>query len=590
MFFVQNSFGLSTSSPTQIDDWRNEALPDTVRLNALQELIRFKYLPDSPDSAIFFARSQYQFSKKKELFRYTSMALNSLGSAYFSKSEYDTSLDYYHRSFKFRKQQKDWLGMTNDLSTIGDVHKRLGNYEEAIDFYEQGLVLAEKEGYKERARAALISLGNVYNERDDYNKAIEFYVRSLKINEELNDEASKGTILMNMANVYLKFGDNASAKELYLESLTILKKNRNIGLMQCLSNMGSLYLLSEDFEAAEEFYIKSLELAKELDHSASIASALNNVAALKLTAGDAETAVLYFLQSYNKQVSSGYMEPMAGTLGGLGQGYLELGNTSSKIGEKKVANELYAKSKDYFQNSYYLAETQGRKNELSLSCKGLYEVHKVLGNTKESLEMFEQFFKLNSELKDINAQRGVIKERFNYQYEKKQVIDSLSFVQEKKVQRVQHKLEKTYILFGSICLMALIFIFFRNRLKRMNKERSSLIGELETLKSKNVVLIKENLSKSLIPVPTVEILNREKIEKGIEAKLNQTDWLILTILFEKPLTTNNELSEQVHLSVHGVRSSLKKMYRLFSVSGAMRDQRVFLIVEAARLSSVEVVS
>ena len=80
-------------------------------------------------------------------------------------------------------------------------------------------------------------------------------------------------------------------------------------------------------------------------------------------------------------------------------------------------------------------------------------------------------------------------------------------------------------------------------------------------------------------------LKREKIESSISTKLNDSDWKILSQLLENPAITNREIAELVSLSFEGVRSSLKKMYRVFDIQKSGENQKISLIIKATRISN-----
>ena len=60
-------------------------------------------------------------------------------------------------------------------------------------------------------------------------------------------------------------------------------------------------------------------------------------------------------------------------------------------------------------------------------------------------------------------------------------------------------------------------------------------------------------------------LNKNALEDYIERRLNESDWKILMTLFNDPLISNRKISEEVALSIEGVSSSLRKMYKLFKI-------------------------
>jgi hypothetical protein len=110
------------------------------------------------------------------------------------------------------------------------------------------------------------------------------------------------------------------------------------------------------------------------------------------------------------------------------------------------------------------------------------------------------------------------------------------------------------------------------------KERTNLLNEIEILK-----YTKE--SRQLLDIePTIELkLNKEKVQLSVESKLNETDWKILNIVFDNPVIVNKEIAEGVSLSVEGVSSSLRKMYRLFEIDNS-KNKKMALVMQAAKIS------
>ena len=79
-------------------------------------------------------------------------------------------------------------------------------------------------------------------------------------------------------------------------------------------------------------------------------------------------------------------------------------------------------------------------------------------------------------------------------------------------------------------------------------------------------------------------LEKELLEKEIDAKLNESDWLIIQALYKNPAQSNKELADKVALSVEGTRSSLKKMYRLFEIADS-RNKKLALVLTISDLEN-----
>ena len=83
--------------------------------------------------------------------------------------------------------------------------------------------------------------------------------------------------------------------------------------------------------------------------------------------------------------------------------------------------------------------------------------------------------------------------------------------------------------------------------------------------------------------PEIKI-NRNKVNSAIESKLNETDWKVLDILYQNPIATNKQIAGKIYLSVEGVRSSLKKMYRLYNIQQSAENQKIALTIAVMKIS------
>jgi hypothetical protein len=113
--------------------------------------------------------------------------------------------------------------------------------------------------------------------------------------------------------------------------------------------------------------------------------------------------------------------------------------------------------------------------------------------------------------------------------------------------------------------------------KRSVAERKKLLDEIELLK-------KRLAAQSLAPSGNSKklILNKEKIENAIDAKIGESSWMILNILFRSPSISNKEIAKEVSLSLEGVSSSLRRMYSVFDIK-TKGNKKVALIMKTMRI-------
>jgi ATP/maltotriose-dependent transcriptional regulator MalT len=80
-------------------------------------------------------------------------------------------------------------------------------------------------------------------------------------------------------------------------------------------------------------------------------------------------------------------------------------------------------------------------------------------------------------------------------------------------------------------------------------------------------------------------LNKKRIEKYLGSSLGDSAWKILNVIYEKPTVSNRDIAKEVFLSVEGVSSSLRRMYRSFDVkSENSKNLKVALLTKAIQIS------
>ena len=79
-------------------------------------------------------------------------------------------------------------------------------------------------------------------------------------------------------------------------------------------------------------------------------------------------------------------------------------------------------------------------------------------------------------------------------------------------------------------------------------------------------------------------LSRIRLESHIGKELNDTDWKVLQILFNNPMIMNKEIAEEAFLSVDGIGSSLRRMYKSFKIQET-KYKKMALLLEVMKLSN-----
>ena len=205
-----------------------------------------------------------------------------------------------------------------------------------------------------------------------------------------------------------------------------------------------------------------------------------------------------------------------------------------------------------------------------------------MNNFKESLLMHELYLVTRDSLNSEASKKAVIRQEYKYEYEKKILLEKAKFTKQKELESLKHQRNILFILGWFVIFIALSFVYLYFKKLKRKLETKELLQELKFLKTQNLLQIRRIVSDG---ITNKEKLNKKIIESKIDFQLNITDWNILNSLYNYPEISNVDIASEISLSVHGVRSSLKKMYNLFDINQSVRDQRILLVIEATRLSS-----
>ncbi len=538
IFIVLLFFFLPGKTQTGIDSlksaWKNTMLDDSSRLAAVNALILNKYLYSNPDSTLCYARKLFEFAEKRNLKTEMAHSLNILGVAYMEKGDFLTSKSYFERSLRIKKEGSADQNIANTLNNLAILHSKFGNYDKSIDYQNQSLSISEKTNDSLGKAQSLNNIATLYNRMGSYDKALEYNNLSLELSKKLQHQQ---------------------------------------GIAICYHNMGVIYSKRGDFDKALKHYKKARELQKELNNTQAEASILANIGTIKNLQGKPREAIIYQNKSLEIYKTIGNKDGVSGT-------YINIGSIYQSLGQ-------YTQAVKYLNKGLKIAKQTGLKKNIAAAANGLYEAHKSLGNNKMALKMYEQYTSVHDSLQSEKNQRELIHQEYKYKYLQMHLADSLRNAQALELERKEHQKnaaiernQRYSIIALFLLILTIIAIVVRLRSVKIKNEKEILLKEIEVLRSNAVIYTQQNEKSDL-----GKQLERDKISSKIDGTLNETDWNVLTVLCSKPTINNREISEKVSLSFEGVRSSLKKMYRIFDIQKSKENQRIALVIKAIQLSN-----
>ncbi|MFK5982209.1 MAG: CHAT domain-containing protein [Flavobacteriaceae bacterium] len=201
-------------------------------------------------------------------------ALNNIvGVGYYFKSELDSTLYYYNKSFIQKKELKleKWQ-LAISVNNIGIVYEDMAKYDEAIDLYTQAVnFLLEDTTSVNFLSDIYIALANTYKHKNNLVKALEF--TTLALNEGLKkngeDHPDMGFVYENNAAIYKALGDYKTAKQYIYKTLKINKKyfgNSHKWTAQSYGDLSEIMLKINKIDSALWAINKALSVEKRVNN------------------------------------------------------------------------------------------------------------------------------------------------------------------------------------------------------------------------------------------------------------------------------------------------------------------------------------
>ena len=341
------------------------------------------------------------------------------------------------------------------LNNLGIYYKRQGDFEKAIEYYTQSLQIREASGDQKRVATALNNIGNVYKEQGDYDRAMDYYHRSLGIREAIGDKKGHAMSLTTIGVVHSKQGDYEKAEEYYWRSL---KLNKEIGYQEGIAtshnNLGASSQARKDYPKAIEHLQKSMEISTRMGDQHGMQTTLNGLGKVYVHLKAYEESMNAYRRALEIGQKMGHQLLNTISLSGLSETSLEMGNYPNAI--------------EYGTQAWELAEELGVMEQLAFSSFVLSRAYKATGQKDLALDLYEQHISIKDSLKNQKFHMDLIRQEYQYTYEKAAFTDSLKFAQKEAL--LEERDEKQRIglsaAVGALLLLGILaFVIYKGKRK-----------------------------------------------------------------------------------------------------------------------------
>lgn len=428
--------------------WNDPNKTDSIRLEALHQISWYGYLFSHPDSSF-----------------------------YFSQLQYDLANEIDNKSY-----------MADALFIQGVSLTIRGNYLEAIGYQERSLPISKEIGDEEKMALSYNNLGINYAELGDLASSMDYFVRFLSINEKLGNEVRAAGAMVNIGNMHVGLEDYATAKEYLIRGLAKAEQIDHKRLIQNGSNgLGNVYSYNEQYDSALFYYQRCLSIAKELGDKGGQVSPLNSIGVINEKRGDYPTALDYYQSSLNLAEEVGRKTDISGANINFGMIHLAMADSAASSGNKTRSAEMYQKALNYGTKALAIAQEIEHKAKVEEAAQLLSKVYQATAQYKEALEMYQLFISSRDSIVSEKNQREVIRQGFQYTYDKKKLTDDL--MHEAELEKELNQRYALYIILGT----SLLFLTIVYRAWRIRRKLSSEL-EISYAKLKELNEYKESMT------------------------------------------------------------------------------------------------
>ncbi len=351
--------------------------------------------------------------------KFESDILNQLGVIQYKKSQFDSALVYYKKSYTISEKLQDSLQMAINYSNVANILRAQAKYDLAIQNFLKALKIYEKEGNELYQAMTFGAIGTLHLSLDEYAKAKPYFEKTL-------------VILKKIKNVH-----------------GVLTTQLNIAI--CLSNLNK-------HNEAEKLLLTLIKEAQKYKYSRIYAIALSKLGKIYLHEKNYEKAKKSFTQA-KKEFSK------ANDIGGLAETHLFLGKVTFEL-------KQFKKSLKHYKESIAFTEKSGVGKKSPEAIKGVIKNLKKLHKEQETIPYYDLLLTAKDTI--FNIERRKITTEINTKFDVAQKEKEIQIKQlEIDKKDAQLSLQKQFVIGLGILTLSLIgllyFVRKSNKYKRLNE-------------------------------------------------------------------------------------------------------------------------
>ncbi len=519
--------------------WENSKEEDYNRMNALDDLCWKYYAKYAADSTLVLAEQLYDFAISKGDSTFMTQAIMLKGIYYFNKGDFPLASELFSKSLTLYEILGKESLMVYALNNLAVIYQIQGRYSLSIEYSFKSIELCEKLEDSATIGLNYITIGANYGEQLEYEKSTGYFEKALQINLRLKDTIRIIVAMTNIANNYSILGSFVEAENTLVEAVELSHR---------------IYSLHD------EAFIKASLGANCLDWSEKIRMTEPAKAAELL-----HEALNYYQSSMSLFEGFGAKDGVLQAELGIGETYFALGNNYQLQNNLIKAKEYLLLANNALESTLVDIAELGNPSLHMDAAYATYLSQKALKQERKALASHELYTSLKDSIFDQQEQKKLLRQEYDYAYQKEALKDSLQFANEQaiselKIQNQDATIDRQRFGLGAasiiLCLLIVLStVFFLSR-KRIKQDKE----KLQVLNREKDGLI--NIVAHEIQTPLVSTFNFIEMEKLKENNPSQETFL-------------DKCQGQVNRVIYLIRDILDA-HRLREVGQSLKEERIEL--------------
>lgn len=394
----------------------------------------------------------------------------------------DSAIYYSEKAIALAQKNKDRKRLSIAHRRIGIAYINTGDFKKSIHHQEESLRLSEEIGFNEGISKALNNLGVIYLNNELFNKALFYFLKSLKLAEQNNDQSTLASLYNNCGVIYLRTGEYKLASQFFNRAVKYGLQHQNPDqLMDVYTNLSAAYRNQKKLDSSLYCMNQATQFLSKESNRKALFSFYTGQGLLYSSYDSAKKAMNFFQLA--KESATNTTDEITAVV---------------NIAEEQLKSKKYTEATKTFEVAFKLSEKIKAYQNLTYLSKVLFEVNEKTGNYAAMV----RYTKAHLAYRDSNDKylktQQLRQQQLEFDYERKQVADSLKFAQREELKNMELQVAETklnreklfrfalLLLLGSVVLLT-VFIYNRFFVTRKQNHIIARQKELVDIKNKEIL-------------------------------------------------------------------------------------------------------